>query len=270
MKLTPEEAARYSRHLILPEIGEEGQAKIKASGVLVMGAGGLGSPAALYLAAAGVGRIGLADADSVDASNLQRQVLHDSGWLGKPKVDSGAARLKALNPHVQVRVYRERITRRNALEIFGEYDLIADATDNFPCRYLSCDASFLLKKPLVYGAVYQFEGQATFFEPGGRPCYRCLYPVPPAADLVPKASASGILGVVPGIIGLVQATEALKRLVGIGQSLAGRLLLYDALNMKFRELNIRPDPECPLCGGKPGIKELIDYEAFCAENRGKE
>ncbi len=269
--LSREEVARYSRHLIMPEVTIEGQRRLKRSSVLLVGAGGLGSPAALYLAAAGVGRIGIVDFDVVDESNLQRQVLHDTTWLGKPKLDSARARLGALNPHVRVETHSVALTRDNALELLAPYDVVVDGTDNFETRYLTNDACFFLKKPNVYGSIFRFEGQASVFWPErGGPCYRCLYPEPPPPGLVPSCAEGGVLGILPGVVGGIQATEALKILLGAGEPLVGRLLLYDALAMRFEELKLRRDPECPLCSPKATIHELQDYPAFCGTGRGED
>lgn len=261
--LSREEIARYSRHLLLPEVSAAGQARLKAGSVLVVGAGGLGSPAALYLAAAGVGRLGLVDFDVVDASNLQRQVLYDASSVGRPKLEVARERLSALNPHVDVVLFPERLARENALRILGEFDVVLDGTDNFATRYLTNDACFLLGRPNVYGSIYRFEGQVSVFQRGKGPCYRCLYPSPPEPGLVPSCAEGGVLGVLPGVVGALQATEALKFLLGIGRSLAGRLLLYDALSLAFREVALPRDPACPLCGDAPSITELVDYDAFC-------
>jgi sulfur-carrier protein adenylyltransferase/sulfurtransferase len=261
--LSREEIARYSRHLLLPEVSAAGQARLKAGSILVVGAGGLGSPAALYLAAAGVGRIGLADFDAVDVSNLQRQVLFATRDVARPKVEAARERLTALNPHVEVTVHPERLARDNALRILGAYDIVLDGTDNFATRYLTNDACFLLGKPNVYGSIYRFEGQVSVFQRGKGPCYRCLFPSPPEPGLVPSCAEGGVLGVLPGVVGALQATEALKLLLGIGRSLAGRLLLYDALALEFREIALPRDPGCPLCGEKPTIVELADYDALC-------
>jgi adenylyltransferase/sulfurtransferase len=261
--LSNEEIARYSRHLIMPEVTIEGQRRLKASSVLLVGAGGLGSPASLYLAAAGVGRIGIVDFDVVDESNLQRQIVHDTSWLGKPKLESAKSRLSALNPHIAIETYDAALTRDNALVIMQDYDVIVDGTDNFQTRYLTNDACFFLKKPNVYGSIFRFEGQASVFWPGKGPCYRCLYPEPPPPGMVPSCAEGGVLGVLPGVIGGIQATEALKILMGIGEPLVGRLLLYDALAMGFKQLRLRRNPECPLCGDEPTIHELQDYVAFC-------
>jgi adenylyltransferase/sulfurtransferase len=269
-ELTREEIARYSRHLIMPEVTIEGQRKLKQGSVLLVGTGGLGSPAALYLAAAGVGRIGLVDFDVVDDSNLQRQIIHDTSWVGKPKLDSARARLSALNPYITLESHATALDSSNALEIMRGYDVIVDGTDNFETRYLTNDACFLLKKPNVYGSIFRFEGQASVFWPEKGPCYRCLYPEPPPPGLVPSCAEGGVLGILPGVVGGIQATEALKILLGIGEPLVGRLLLYDALAMRFEELRLRRDPKCPLCGEHPTITELQDYAAFCGVGRGEE
>lgn len=268
--LSNDEVLRYSRHLILPEVTIEGQRRLKAGRVLLVGAGGLGSPAALYLAAAGVGKLGLVDFDVVDVTNLQRQVLHDTSWVGRPKLQSAKARLNALNPHVDVVLHEERLSSANALAIFEGYDVVVDGTDNFATRYLTNDACFLLGKPNVYGSIFRFEGQASVFHPGQGPCYRCLYPSPPPPGLVPSCAEGGVLGVLPGVIGVIQATEAIKLILGKGTTLAGRLLTYDALEMKFGELRLRRDPECPLCGENATIRSLVDYEEFCGVGRGDE
>ncbi|HZO05054.1 MAG TPA: molybdopterin-synthase adenylyltransferase MoeB [Solirubrobacterales bacterium] len=263
-ELTKEEVARYSRHLIMPEVGMEGQRKLKAASVLLIGTGGLGSPLGLYLAAAGVGRLGLVDFDVVDHSNLQRQVLHGTRDVGRPKIDSARDRIADLNPHVQIDAHETALKAENAFAILKGYDVIIDGTDNFPTRYLTNDASVLLGKPNVYGSIFRFDGQASVFYPkAGGPCYRCLYPEPPPPGLVPSCAEGGVLGILPGIIGIIQATEAIKLIIGEGEPLVGRLLLFDALKMKFRELKLRRNPECPLCGDHPTIKELIDYEQFC-------
>jgi adenylyltransferase/sulfurtransferase len=269
-ELTREEIARYSRHLIMPEVTIAGQRRLKEGSVLLVGAGGLGSPAALYLAAAGVGRIGILDFDVVDESNLQRQVLHDTTWIGKPKLESARARLTALNPHVAIETHATALDSGNALHILANYDVIVDGTDNFETRYLTNDACYLLKKPNVYGSIFRFEGQASVFWPDRGPCYRCLYPEPPPPGLVPSCAEGGVLGILPGVVGGIQATEALKILLGIGEPLVGRLLLYDALAMTFDELKLRRDPKCPLCGENPTILELQDYVAFCGIGRGEE
>lgn len=263
-QLSNEEIARYSRHLILPEFGMAGQRKVKEGSVLLIGTGGLGSPLALYLAAAGVGHIGLVDFDVVDESNLQRQIVHGTGTVGVRKTESAKRRLADLNPNVEVTTYETQITSENAFELMRPYDVIVDGTDNFPTRYLTNDASVMLGKPNVYGSIFRFEGQATVFSPkDGGPCYRCLYPEPPPPGLVPSCAEGGVLGVLPGVIGTIQATEAIKLLAGIGETLVGRLMLYDALNMRFRELKLRRNPNCPVCGEHPSVTELIDYEQFC-------
>jgi sulfur-carrier protein adenylyltransferase/sulfurtransferase len=262
--LTNEEIRRYSRHLILPEFGMEAQRKLKHGSVLLIGAGGLGSPLALYLAAAGVGHIGIVDFDVVDESNLQRQIAHGTSTLGVKKAESARARIADLNPNVAVTTYDAQITSENAFEIMRPYDVIIDGTDNFPTRYLTNDASVMLGKPNVYGSIFRFEGQATVFAPQlGGPCYRCLYPEPPPPGLVPSCAEGGVLGVLPGVIGTIQASEAIKLIAGIGETLVGRLMLYDALAMRFRELKLRRNPECPVCGDNPSVTELIDYEQFC-------
>jgi len=262
-KLTNDEISRYSRHLILPEVGMEGQQKLKAARVLCVGTGGLGAPLALYLAAAGVGTIGLVDFDTVDASNLQRQIIHSTATVGKLKVDSAEIMLKGLNPHLNVVKHNTMLTSANALEIFREYDIIADGTDNFQTRYLVNDACVLLGKPNAYGSIFRFEGQASVFAAEDAPCYRCLYPEPPPPGLVPSCAEGGVLGILPGLVGVIQATEVIKLILGIGDSLAGRLLLVDALTMKFRTLKLRKNPECPVCGENPTVTELIDYDQFC-------
>lgn len=264
MELSNEQLRRYGRHLILPEIGLQGQKKICATSVLCIGAGGLGSPLALYLAAAGIGRIGIVDFDQVELSNLQRQVIHSNDELGRSKARSAKKSIQRLNPEVEVVLHETRLTSENALEIIKPYDIVVDGTDNFPTRYLTNDACVLLRKPNVYGSIFRFEGQASVFAPHlDGPCYRCLYPEPPPPGAVPSCAEGGVLGVLPGVIGLIQATEVLKLVTGIGRSLLNRLLLYDALEMKFRELKLRRDPQCPLCGQNPTIKHLIDYEGFC-------
>lgn len=264
MELKPDALRRYARHLSLPEIGLAGQRKIRAARVLCLGAGGLGSPVLLYLAAAGVGRIGIVDCDAVDVSNLQRQVLHGTDVVGRPKTDSARATLQRLNPDVEIITHETRLTRSNALDLIREYDIVVDGTDNFPTRYLANDACVLLGKPNVYGSIFRFEGQASLFAPHlGGPCYRCLYPEPPPPGAVPSCAEGGVLGVLPGIIGCIQATEVLKLITGAGTSLLGRLLLYNALEMRFREIKVRRDPECPLCGEHPTITSLVDYEQLC-------
>ena len=264
MDLSRDAIRRYSRHIMLPEVGLEGQKKICSASVLCIGAGGLGSPIAMYLAAAGIGRIGILDFDVVDESNLQRQLLHGTDDVGRPKTESAAATLHRLNPLVEVVQHRERITSANALELIRPYDIVVDGTDNFPTRYLTNDACVLLKKPNVFGAIYKFEGQASVFAPHlGGPCYRCLYPEPPPPGTVPSCGEAGVLGVLPGVIGCIQATEILKLAAGIGTPLLGRMLVYDALELKFRELKLRRDPQCPLCGEQPTITKLVDYDQFC-------
>ncbi len=262
-ELTNEEVQRYSRHLIMPEVGVDGQRKLKAARVLCIGAGGLGSPAALYLAAAGVGTIGIVDFDAVDSSNLQRQIIHGTPDVGRPKLESAKARLTGLNPNVRILGHETALTSKNALEILRDYDVVVDGTDNFPTRYLVNDACVILKKPNAYGSIFRFEGQASVFATPGGPCYRCLYPEPPPPGLVPSCAEGGVLGVLPGIIGTIQATEAIKLSLGVGEPLVGRFLIYDALRMRFRELKLRRDPECPVCGDHPTVRELIDYEQFC-------
>ncbi len=267
--LSPNEVARYSRHLIMPEVGVEGQKRLKAARVLLIGAGGLGSPLGLYLAAAGVGRLGLVDFDTVDFSNLHRQVLHFTADVGRPKLQSAQEKLQAINPEVQVDLYETRLTSANALSLFEPYDLVIDGTDNFPTRYLVNDACVLLGKPNVYGSIFRFDGQASVFHPPHGPCYRCLYPEPPPPGEVPSCAEGGVLGILPGLVGCIQATEAVKLILGQGEPLIGRLLLYDALRMRFQEFKIRRNPKCPLCGDQPTITKLIDYEQFCGV-RGQE
>jgi molybdopterin/thiamine biosynthesis adenylyltransferase/rhodanese-related sulfurtransferase/molybdopterin converting factor small subunit len=262
-KLSHEEILRYSRHLILPDVGLEGQKKLKAARVLLVGAGGLGSPAALYLAAAGVGTLGIVDFDVVDKTNLQRQILHGTSGIGTPKLESAAARIHDLNPNVRVEPFETRLTSENALDIIREFDIVADGTDNFPTRYLVNDACVLLGKPNVYGSIFRFEGQASVFYAKLGPCYRCLYSEPPPPGLVPSCAEGGVLGVLPGIIGSIQALETIKLILGAGESLVGRLVLFDALKLQFRELTLAKDPDCPVCGRHPTVTELIDYEAFC-------
>ena len=261
--VTREELLRYSRHLILPEVGLRGQRRLKASSVLVVGAGGLGSPLALYLAAAGVGRMGIIDYDRVDETNLQRQVLYGQSSLGRAKLEAARERLSDLNPHVKLETRDVRLTSENALEIVKGYDVVADGSDNFPTRYLVNDACVLLGKPNAYGSIFRFEGQASMFDARRGPCYRCLYPEPPPPGLVPSCAEGGVLGVLPGVIGLIQGTEVLKILLELGETLVGRLLLFDALAMRFRELKFKKNPACPICGEHPTIRELMDYEAFC-------
>lgn len=261
--LSPEEIKRYSRHLIMPEVGLDGQRRLKAGSVLCIGAGGLGSPAAMYLAAAGVGRIGIVDFDVVDFSNLQRQLLHGTPDVGRSKLQSAKDRLHALNPHVQIDTYETSLSSENALKLFEPYDVVLDGTDNFPTRYLVNDACVLTGKPNAYGSIFRFEGQASVFGVKEGPCYRCLYPEPPPPGLVPSCAEGGVLGVLPGIIGVIQATESIKLILGIGEPLIGRFLIYDALKMRFRELKLRKDPECPVCGTNPSVTKLIDYQQFC-------
>ena len=264
MELNNDEIRRYSRHLILPEVGLAGQKRIKAASVLCIGAGGLGSPIAMYLAAAGIGKIGIVDFDTVDLSNLQRQILHTDADVGRSKAESAKETIRGINPHCEVVIHNTRISSENALDLIRPYDIVVDGTDNFPTRYLTNDACVLLKKPNVYGSIFRFEGQASVFAPHlGGPCYRCLYPEPPPPGMVPSCAEGGVLGVLPGIIGCIQANEILKIALGKGNLLVGRLLLFNALDMKFRELKLRRDPACPVCGDHPTIKELIDYEVFC-------
>ncbi|HEX6387121.1 MAG TPA: molybdopterin-synthase adenylyltransferase MoeB [Anaerolineae bacterium] len=263
VELSHEEVQRYSRHLIMPEVGMEGQKKLKAASVLLIGAGGLGSPLAMYLAAAGIGRIGLVDYDVVDYTNLQRQIIHGTKDVGRPKLDSAKERILDINPHIHVDTYEVPLTSDNALELFEPYDIIIDGTDNFPTRYLTNDACVLLGKPNVYGSIFRFEGQASVFYAKEGPCYRCLFPEPPPPGLVPSCAEGGVLGVLPGTIGAIQATEAVKLILGTGEPLIGRLLLYDALNMSFEQVRLRKNPNCPVCGEHPTLTELIDYEQFC-------
>jgi sulfur-carrier protein adenylyltransferase/sulfurtransferase len=262
-QLTNDEIKRYSRHLIMPEVGIDGQRRLKAGKVLCIGAGGLGSPAAMYLAAAGIGTIGLVDYDVVDFSNLQRQIIHGTPDVGRSKLASARDRLHAINPHVDIQTYETALSSENAMQLFEPYDVILDGTDNFPTRYLTNDACVLLGKPNAYGSIFRFEGQASVFATKNGPCYRCLYPEPPPPGLVPSCAEGGVLGVLPGIIGVIQATESLKLIAGIGEPLIGRFLIYDALRMHFRELKLRKDPDCPVCGTHPTVKKLIDYEQFC-------
>lgn len=263
MTFSHEEVQRYSRHLIMPEVGMAGQKKLKAARVLLIGAGGLGSPLAMYLAAAGIGRIGLVDYDVVDYTNLQRQIIHGTKDVGRPKLDSARDRIQDINPHIQVDTYEVPLTSENALELFAPYDIIIDGTDNFPTRYLTNDACVLLGKPNVYGSIFRFEGQASVFYAKEGPCYRCLFPEPPPPGLVPSCAEGGVLGILPGTIGAIQATEAVKLILGEGTPLIGRLLLYDALNMEFDQVRLRKNPNCPICSANPTITELIDYEQFC-------
>jgi sulfur-carrier protein adenylyltransferase/sulfurtransferase len=262
-QLTNDEIKRYSRHLIMPEVGVDGQRKLKAASILCIGAGGLGSPVAMYLAAAGIGRLGIVDFDVVDFSNLQRQILHGTPDVGRSKLASAKDRLEALNPNVHVDTYETALSSENALKLFEPYDVIVDGTDNFPTRYLVNDACVLLGKPNAYGSIFRFEGQASVFGAKDGPCYRCLYPEPPPPGLVPSCAEGGVLGVLPGIIGVIQATEAIKLVLGVGEPLIGRFLIFDALKMKFRELKLRKDPDCPVCGTHPTVTHLIDYEQFC-------
>jgi adenylyltransferase/sulfurtransferase len=262
--LGPDEIARYSRHLTLPEVGVEGQLRLRSSSALVVGAGGLGSPLGIYLAAAGVGRIGLVDFDDVDLSNLQRQILYETRDVGHPKIELARQRLLAINPHVEIEAHAVRLSADNAMEIIGQYDLVIDGTDNFATRYLVNDACVMADKPNVYGSIFRFEGQASVFWAAKGPCYRCLYPEPPAPGAVPNCAEGGVLGVLPGVIGCVQATEAIKLLLDRGESLIGRLLLFDALEMRFRELRLRKDPRCPVCGEHPTIRDLVEHDASCA------
>ncbi|MEE3326094.1 MAG: molybdopterin-synthase adenylyltransferase MoeB, partial [Myxococcota bacterium] len=262
-QLQPQQFERYRRHLSLPEMGAEGQLRLLHSRVLLIGAGGLGCPLALYLAAAGVGRLGLVDDDVVDLSNLQRQVLYGTTDVGRPKVEVARERIRALNPDVQVELFPTRLDSGNALEIFNDYDVIVDGTDNFPTRYLSNDACVLLGKPNVYGSIFRFDGQASVFDAREGPCYRCLFPEPPPPGSVPSCEEGGVLGVLPGLIATIQATETIKVLTGIGRTLVGRLLLYDALSMEWTEFKLKKDPDCPVCGDEPTVTELIDYEGFC-------
>ena len=261
--LSNDEILRYSRHLIMPEVGMEGQQKLKAAKVLCIGAGGLGSPLALYLTAAGVGTLGMVDFDVVDYTNLQRQIIHSTADVGRKKLDSAADKLKAINPFVNLRTFDTKLTSANALELFREFDIVADGTDNFPTRYLVNDACVLTGKPNVYGSIFRFEGQASVFATEEGPCYRCLYPEPPPPGLVPSCAEGGVLGILPGLVGVIQATETIKLILGQGDSLVGRLLLVDALGMKFRELKLRKNPECPACGTHRTITKLIDYDQFC-------
>jgi adenylyltransferase/sulfurtransferase len=261
---TPEQLIRYSRHFLLPEVGEDGQAKLLQAKVLMIGAGGLGSPSAYYLAAAGVGTVGIIDNDVVDISNLQRQILHANDRVGMAKVESAKKTLEALNPDVKVVPYHAKLTSENIMEIIKDYDLVVDGCDNFPTRYLVNDACVLARKPNVHGSIFQFEGQATVFYPGKGPCYRCLYPEPPPAELAPSCAEAGVLGVLPGLIGVIEALEAVKIILGTGETLVGRLLHFNTLTMEINTLKLRRDPNCPMCGDHPTIHELIDYEEFCS------
>src|SRR5579871_1277868 len=263
VSLSNDEILRYSRHLIMPEVGMEGQLKLKQAKILMVGTGGLGAPLGLYLAAAGVGRMGIVDFDVVDFTNLQRQVIHGTKDVGRPKIDSAADRMKDINPNVQIDKHEVALTSENALDILKDYDIVVDGTDNFPTRYLVNDACVLLNKPNVYGSIFRFEGQATVFATEEGPCYRCLYPEPPPPGLVPSCAEGGVLGILPGLVGVMQATEVIKLILGAGEPLIGRLLLVDALGMKFRELKLRKNPECPVCGDHPTVTQLIDYHQFC-------
>jgi len=263
--LSHAELLRYARHLSLPEIGEEGQRRLKAARVLVVGAGGLGSPAALYLAAAGVGTLGLVDFDRVEETNLQRQIIHGTSAVGRPKLESAVARLADLNPLIQIQTFDGRLTSANAMDILGRFDVVLDGSDNFPTRYLVNDACVLLRIPYVYGAIFRFDGQTSVFGLEGGPCYRCLFREPPPPGLIPSCAEAGVIGVLPGVIGSLQALEAIKLILGRGEGLAGRLLLFNALKIEFRELLLRRDPACPVCGDQPTVRALIDYEAFCGE-----
>ena len=262
-ELTTDELSRYSRHIILPEVGLEGQRRLKAARVLCVGTGGLGSPLAFYLAAAGIGTLGLVDFDVVDASNLQRQIIHSTRDIGRKKLDSAEEKLKALNPALNVVKHETMLTSANALEILKDYDVVADGTDNFPTRYLVNDACVLLGKPNAYGSIFRFEGQCSVFAAKDGPCYRCLYPEPPPPGLVPSCAEGGVLGILPGLVGVMQATEVIKLILGKGEPLVGRLLLIDSLSMRFRELKLRKNPDCPVCGAHPTVTQLIDYQQFC-------
>src|SRR5208283_4901863 len=268
VELSGEEIRRYGRHLIMPEVGMDGQKKLKAASVLLIGAGGLGSPLGLYLAAAGVGRIGIVDFDVVDYSNLQRQVLHSTKDVGRPKLASAKERLEGINPFVKIETHEMHLSSENALALFADYDIVVDGTDNFPTRYLVNDACVITGKPNVYGSIFRFEGQVSVFATNDGPCYRCLYPEPPPPGLVPSCAEGGVLGILPGIIGTIQANETVKLIIGKGEPLIGRLLLFDALKTKFRELKLRKNPDCPVCGQHRTITSLIDYEAFCGVQAG--
>ncbi len=269
MDLTNQEISRYSRHLIMPEVGLEGQKKLKSARVLCIGAGGLGSPLSLYLSAAGVGKLGILDFDVVDFSNLQRQVIHSEKTVGEPKVESAKNRLLELNSHIEIQTYKERLTSDNALDIIRDYDVVVDGTDNFATRYLTNDACVILGKPNVYGSIFRFEGQVSVFDAGKGPCYRCLYPEPPPPGLVPSCAEGGVLGILPGVVGTLQASEVVKLIIGQGELLIGRLLFMDVLRMEPRILKLRKNPDCPICGDSPTITELIDYEEFCGIGRGE-
>ena len=270
MNLTNEQISRYSRHLILPEVGVAGQEKLREAKVLCIGSGGLGSPIILYLAAAGVGKLGIVDFDNVELSNLQRQIIHGEDWVGKSKNESAKSSVKALNSDIKITTYNERLTSQNAMEIIKDYDIVVDGTDNFSTRYLVNDATVLLKKPNVYGSIFRFEGQASVFFAEKGPCYRCLYPAPPPPGMMPSCAEGGVLGILPGIIGLIQSTEIIKLILNKGDSLIGRLLLFQAMPMKFCELRLKKDPDCPVCGKNATIKELVDYDEFCGVGRGEE
>ncbi len=267
MEFTEEQIKRYARHIILPEVGGEGQAKLLSSKVLLIGAGGLGAPCGYYLGAAGIGTLGIVDFDTVDLSNLQRQIWHGTADVGRYKVDSAKDSIARINPDVNVVTYKEKISSENIKDLIKNYDVIIDATDNFPTRYLINDACHFMKKPLVYGSIFRFDGQATVFLPEEGPCYRCLFPAPPPPGLVPSCQEAGVLGVLPGVIGAIQANEAIKIILGVGTTLSGRLLIYDALDMKFTEMKLRQDRTCPLCGESPSVFDLIDYEDFCEFRR---
>ena len=270
MSLTNEHIQRYSRHLIMPEVGVDGQEKLLNARILLIGAGGLGSPLGLYLSAAGVGTLGLVDFDLVDFSNLQRQIIHRTEDVGRPKVESAKERILSINPETKVNIYTEKLTSENIMKIIENYDIVIDGTDNFPTRYLVNDACVFTKKPLIYGSIFRFDGQSTVFKTPEGPCYRCLYPEPPPPGMVPSCAEGGVLGILPGIIGVMQATEAIKLILGKGESLVGRLLLFNAMEMRFREVKIMRDPECPVCGDHPTIKQLIDYEQFCGLKKSEE
>ena len=263
LSLSNQEVERYSRHLIMPEVGMDGQLKLKAASVLCIGAGGLGSPVAMYLAAAGVGRLGLVDFDVVDYSNLQRLIIHGTPDVGRSKLESARDTLVAINPEVAIDMHETALSSSNAFDVLGDYDVVVDGTDNFPTRYLVNDACVLLRKPNVFGSIFRFEGQASVFATEQGPCYRCLYPEPPPPGLVPSCAEGGVLGILPGVVGTIQATETVKLIIGVGESLINRFMIYDALTMKFRELKLRRDPECPVCGDRPTVTQLIDYDQFC-------
>ena len=268
VSLSNQEVERYSRHLIMPEVGMDGQLKLKAASVLCIGVGGLGSPVAMYLAAAGVGRLGLVDFDVVDYSNLQRQVIHGTPDVGRSKLESARDTLVAINPEVPIDMHETALSSSNAFDVLGDYDVVVDGTDNFPTRYLVNDACVLLRKPNVFGSIFRFEGQVSVFATEQGPCYRCLYPEPPPPGLVPSCAEGGVLGILPGVIGTIQATETVKLIIGVGEPLINRFMIYDALRMKFRELKLRRDPDCPVCGDRPTVTQLIDYEQFCGVTPG--